>query len=152
MKFMKLFSSGAVICLLAVFLLGPAQADNANDIILEFCSDTQRLIDDTLDDISRNADDALECFDDLDRCQNRADDAKDSVECVGRFSRCTERAMRDGEQACSHFLRGFRDAYADAARKARRKNVEDEVLDSPATQQCLGDSLDVVRLCAGLSD
>lgn len=127
------------------------QAQEA-EIIAEFCSETQRLIDDAIDDLSRNANQALECFDDLDTCQRRADDAKDSVDCVSDFSRCTSRALRDGEQACSEFLRGFRDAYGDAARKADRRNVEDEVLDSPITQQCLSDALNQARVCAGLSD
>ena len=139
------------VCLLAVFLPGSAYAQ-AFGIIEEYCNETQMLIDDALDDLGRNADDQIECFDDLDSCLNRADNTRESADCVSRFSRCSSSAIRDEEQACNEFLRGFRDAYRDASRQADRRDVEDEFLNSARQQQCTDDALNVARLCASLSD
>ena len=151
MKFNRLLTIPALICLLAVSLPGSADAQ-AFGIIQEYCNETQRLIDDAIEDLGRNADDQIECFDDLDSCLDRADDVRESADCISRFSRCSSSAIRDQEQACNDFLRGFRDAYRDASRRADREDVDDEFLNSAQQQQCTDDALDVSRLCASLDD
>ena len=150
MRFYKLLTIAALIFPLAVSLPGFAHAQAAG-IIAEFCAETQSLTEDTISDLTRNADDQAECFDDLDGCLRRARNAKKSVRCVNSFTRCTSRFLRDRDQACEEYLRGERDAYRDAARAADRENVEDEVLDSPVTQECLEQAVGVAALCAGIA-
>jgi hypothetical protein len=144
------FAAAMLLCLASFPGVSYAQDGSEQAIVFEYCEATQDLIDEANQELSRNGEDLAECFDDQDQCQRRADDAQDSVQCVSRFSRCANNSIRDLEQSCGSFLRGFRDEYKDAMRAADRNDVDDEVRTNPRFVACTGNALDTVALCGGI--
>lgn len=158
MKTQKLIVIAAIVCLLAVFLAGPAYAqDEAEEIWAEFCEEIEHDADKALEDLADANDDLAECLPDFRECRTgegfgRADSL---VECLDEGNTCTSRANDDKEKACSEFAEDLEDAWKDAMRQADLNDVEDEfedILEDPANpdlRECLRPAERVFSVCAG---
>ena len=119
MKFIKLFTSAASVCLLAVFFAGSAQADPVlDDIIDEFCADVFRISTDTWGDVTEAAQDLQNCGSEYRDCQ-LGQLSNGPVSCLVEIVDCAGDAQRDTSQACISFADQLGNAYEDALRQAR---------------------------------
>lgn len=126
---MNLFSSVMAAFLLAVFIPGPASADDAETIIGEFCQETNRFADEAVDELNNAASDLQECRRDFSDCRDGdfIGDDDPLVQCLSRGLTCTGRVVEDRGEACEEFALEFRGSYSDALAQARLNEVEDQV-------------------------
>ena len=116
----------ALLFVLPAFLPGPAYAQ-VDDIIDEFCQETEQNIDDSFDELQEARLDIEECADEFEDCLTGVF-VNDPADCTRQYVRCVDRGFRDQEQACTEFARGFRDGLGDALRRARRQGVQHDEL------------------------
>ena len=159
MKFQKLIVIAASLCLLAVFVTGPAYAQDrieAMEIWDEFCEEIVNDAEKAFRDLADANDDLDKCFPDFVDCRTgegfgRADSL---VDCLADGNTCTSRANEDEAKACSEFAEDLEDAWKDALRRADIKDVEgalERYLNdpNPTLGVCFRPARQVFRVCAG---
>ena len=157
MKSQKLIVIAAIVCLLAVFVSGPAYAqEDLPEIIIEFCEEILNDAEKANRDLDKANEDGGKCRGDFVDCRTGEGfgTSNSLVECLDESTTCTNRAIEDKLKACSEFSEDLEDAYEDAARRADRKDVEEEFeewLETPsaARRYCLLPSIQVFRRCTG---
>ena len=156
MKTQKLIVIAAIVCLLAVFVSGPAYAQGGlPKIIAEFCEEIDKDAEKANDDLDKANENRGECREDFVDCRTGGGlgTANSLFECLEASSTCTKRAIEDKLKACSEFSEDLEDAYEDATRLTSRKDEKafEEWLDTPGPERrnCLLTSIQVFRRCVG---
>ena len=139
----------ALLFLIPVILPGSAHAQLLG-IIAEYCVEFEELSNEVRAELGDSVIDVVDCFDDFDRCQARARNGRQSGRCIQDLGHCLSRENRDQQEACREFMRGYEDAFEDAARQARRNRVQDEFLESEKVLEKTAEALQIAALCAGL--
>ena len=148
MKSYKLLVIVASVCLLAVFVCGSAYAEEPYDTIIpEYLAEYQENVNETLRELDNISHDLRDCFDDLERCEGRADNGVEVAECLGKFIPCTREESTDKQRTCTQFLRGFRGDFRRASRDARRAGVEEQFKDSEEVRGTVVVALGIASLC-----
>ena len=144
MKIQKLLVITASVCLLAVFVCGPAYAQE-EEIIAEYLAEFQENSSEALGELDDVSGDLRECYRELDDCSSGR--SQGLVECLGDFIPCVSRESRDKDRACTSFLREFKRDYRGASRDARREGVEEDFQDSEAVRGTVAVALGISSLC-----
>jgi hypothetical protein len=150
MKAQKMLVIVASVCLLAVFVSGPAYAlSPLTEIILSFCEEVAKDAGEAVHELEEAAGDLADCPDEYDNCQGGAVN-HDTAYCIDKLFTCIEFAVTDGQQACIAFQKHFADSYTDAMRQARRNGVEDRFMNwiENYGEDCLAPAVEVSSLCA----
>ena len=152
MKIQKLLVIAASVCLLAVFVSGPAYARSPLEIAQEFCDEVDDAAEEATEELAEAAGDLQECREDVQDCSGGFIN-REPVECIRDFNQCVDRAYEDAAQACRAFQRRLEDAYDDALRRARRQNQRTErrvqtLLANRLREECFAEAVAISRRCA----
>ncbi len=152
MKTLKLNVIAASVCLLAVFISGPAQAQEVG-IIADYCAEIEQNVADTLEELRAASRDLEECSDDFNACLSGRGLFDDPVDCIQDSRRCNRFGENGQRQACHAFVLEFGNDTRRAMRSAERQDVEVEFLswyfgDSPGRNECINPAEVTSELCA----
>lgn len=145
---------GTAIACLMVGASGAAQAQEAREVVVDFCETVADDAADALEKLENSAEDLAECPEEFGECRDGGLFGNDPlVECLAEGLECTARSTEDKAQACGEFRTDLADASERALRQARREGVEDQVQDFFNTQSrlrrvCLRPAIRVGRVCS----
>ncbi len=153
MKYQKLFLITAAVCLLAVFLAGPAQAQ-LQPIVINYCVEVADSNGQALEELAEGNLEMLACVEEYGQCLDGL--FGDFSRCFKDYGQCIARANSDQMRACEVLLREVAGDTRRVEREARRDGVEDEYLDwwegnssvEPTRDECL-DTTQVIALACG---
>ena len=152
MKSQKLFVITVSICLLAVFVAGPAYSSSFPETKDEFCTEVANDSVNAISEISEATADMADCVDEYSDCTDGLfTDSR--VECLSDGLNCVNWANSDQEQACASFANDFDRAYTRALRQSRNNGTEDLFLgwlNSSQSQSCLQPAHVITATCAGV--
>jgi hypothetical protein len=155
MKFHKLFTIAAAVCLSVVFLAGPAHAD-LQSVVIDYCDEVSQNVTSTARELDEASDDLVECIGDFDDCMNGLL-SKNPVKCIGDYTKCIKFGKRDQKQACTAFLLEWGNDTRRAERSARRDHVKNDFVDwifgdtsevdDPTSDECLNPAFLISDVC-----
>jgi len=123
MKFIKLFTSTASVCLLAAFVSGAAQAESLDDIVDGYCASVGQTVGDANTELDNAYVLGSECIIDAQDCTDNLGPRDSAASCLSDFSRCAKRAKKAQGSACTDFVREWKAETKAAERLAKRNGV-----------------------------
>ena len=152
MKFIKLFTSTASVCLLAAFVSGAAQAESLDDIVDGYCASVGQTVDDANDELFDSYQQGAQCISEAQDCTDDLGPRDSAASCLRDFSRCTKRAQ---SSACTDFVREWTAETKAAERSAKRNGVlpgfyawvQGEGNVSPTSTECFYEAYQLAEEC-----
>jgi hypothetical protein len=116
-----------------------------SEIVLDYCPQTQLLINDAANEQADHVDSVDQCVVGWDVCQAGASSTIGSIRCVNSLYRCRVRGIYQELFSKMAYIRGFVIAYRQALMDARRQRVDDLFPASTLAQECTDGVLDAMR-------
>jgi hypothetical protein len=153
MKSLRLFAILFVVMGLNLASLLSAQADEFDDIIVAYCDEVLRNVDDTVNGLGNAAQDLSRCDDKLDDCGSGVFGGN-PASCFADFGRCIVDGSEDAKRECNEFTRELTEDTRHAQNQAAREGVSRDFetwfrrafVDSGS---CLAPARETSALCSG---
>jgi hypothetical protein len=153
MKSLRLFAIFFVVMGLNLASLHSAQADELDDIIVAYCDEVLRNVDDTVNGLDNAAQDLSRCDDKLNDC-GRGVFGGNPASCFFDFGRCIADGGGDAQRECSEFSRELTEDTKHAQNQAVREGVASEFTEwfqdaFSDSESCLAPARGTSVLCTG---
>ena len=122
MKVIKLFPLVFAIFGLNLATTLSAQADGLDDIVINYCEEVLRNVEDTFRGLENAAQDLSRCDDKLDDCTSGVFGGN-PASCFADFGRCVADGSTDAQRECSEFSREMTEDTRHAERQSYRDGV-----------------------------
>jgi hypothetical protein len=153
MKGLRLFAILFMVMGLNLASLLSAQADELDDIIITYCDEVLRNVDDTVNGLGNAAQD-------LSRCDNKLDDCASGIfggnpaSCFADFGRCIADGSEDAKRECNEFTRELTEDTRHAQNQAAREGVSGQFVEwfkgaFVDSESCLAPARETSVVCSG---